>query len=104
MTRTARPIKHGTVSAYNHRGCRCDLCRAANRRQAYKGRAARIAQLVVIDGVPTAPVRKHGNVSTYGNWYCRCAPCCAAWSEYMAAYRARNQTGRVGYPHTQEAG
>lgn len=24
-----RPLVHGLLSTYNHRGCRCDLCRAA---------------------------------------------------------------------------
>ncbi len=27
----SKPLRHGTLHGYNHRGCRCDACRQANR-------------------------------------------------------------------------
>jgi hypothetical protein len=31
MARPRGPIQHGTIYAYNHRKCRCEACKAANR-------------------------------------------------------------------------
>lgn len=54
MTTTApdRPINHGTVGAYCHRGCRCAYCTAAMRdaQRARRGSRGR---------VDAAPVRAH---------------------------------------------
>lgn len=56
----------GTYAAYR-RGCHCELCRAANRREA-SARLARRRTRPVPDDI-------HGKATTYGNWGCRCRPC-----------------------------
>ena len=81
-----RLINHG-ATAYVHRRCRCDVCRAANRDRMQKQTASMRARLAA--GEADVP---HGRSSTYRNWGCRCRPCTdahvAKCREYM---QKRNQ-------------
>lgn len=74
---------HGTRSAYNHDGCRCDACKEAARR--YQREAHERRRLRLLDDPTLAP---HGIRSTYDNWGCRCAPCTEAKT---ADARLRNE-------------
>jgi hypothetical protein len=58
---------HGTASAYNNYGCRCERCRAAST-------AARRAWVESLQDRQFADV-PHGTPSGYRNWGCRCEPC-----------------------------
>lgn len=73
------PIKHGTFNSYLHRGCRCDLCRAANNEVVQRGKARRVAKGGLIP---------HG-LQGYGNYKCRCEICKAAKAEYNQEARLR---------------
>lgn len=72
-------MKHGTRSAYNHHGCRCEPCCAAER--AYKqDRSARLRG--------TTPP-KHGSADSYNVYGCRCPSCRRAKLEANAAHIER---------------
>jgi hypothetical protein len=73
--RTSTRFTHG-YSGYVNYGCRCVVCRDANRRAVAEQRASRRALTEANGGI--APVEKHGKRTTYDNWYCRCVPCTAA--------------------------
>lgn len=74
--------QHGTPSTYN-RGCRCDACRATQRK--YKReRRKRMAGKVVLFKF------EHG-VGGYGNWNCRCDVCAAAYSAMNSSYQKKNR-------------
>lgn len=78
-----RGTSHG-VAGYT-RGCRCDVCREANRLQAAEWRRsvrARVAELGLPRGVD------HG-LNAYGNYGCRCDVCKAAGAVANAATKAR---------------
>ncbi len=68
---------HGVRTTYVG-GCRCDECRAANRTELRRHRAARHARLAAD---PTAA--PHGLSSTYDHWGCRCQPCTGAHAERL---------------------
>lgn len=59
----------GAGTKYAHEGCRCDLCREANRLRVQRRRRER---------KPEDYKGKHGTASVYGNWNCRCEPCSEA--------------------------
>lgn len=89
---------HGTVYSYR-RGCRCEPCRDAKRRnknEYYARRKAReSAGLPAMSGRPKIPLsqRQHGDYVTYCKG-CRCDPCTEANTNYgrqhAARVRARN--------------
>lgn len=72
--------EHGTPRTYK-RGCRCDLCRAANKQRVLAWRAESYAKAI--------PPNAHGRASTYSNWGCRCAECTRAHSARCAEYARR---------------
>lgn len=69
----AEPTVHN-YSTYSNRGCRCEVCGAANREYTAKRRRDRFA-FVAEHGLP-ANVR-HGE-GAYTNWGCRCPECTKA--------------------------
>ncbi|MGO9163939.1 MAG: hypothetical protein ACLP7J_25185 [Streptosporangiaceae bacterium] len=72
---------HGTASAYNNYGCRCEECRAA-------ATAARRSWVSSLQDRQFAEV-PHGTASGYRNWGCRCEHCSSA-----RAAEAREQRRR----------
>jgi hypothetical protein len=72
---------HGTASAYNNYGCRCEACRAA-------ATAARRAWVESLRDRKFAEV-PHGTASGYRNWGCRCGQC-----SRVRASEARTQQDR----------
>jgi hypothetical protein len=69
---------HGTAYAYVDRRCGCASCRTWNRARSARGRAARWADRVLVDGAWYAPRAAHGTTTGYTMYGCRCAPCTAA--------------------------
>jgi hypothetical protein len=58
---------HGTYTSYTNHGCRCDDCRAANRRY-----QASLKERLRSRDVPD---HVHGTSGGYGNYGCRCLRC-----------------------------
>lgn len=74
--------KHGTITAYTHHCCRCDDCRAANRRREQASRVRRYAARRVVGGrLVAVDATEHGKGATYNYWGCRCLPCTVAHRE-----------------------
>jgi hypothetical protein len=78
---------HGTVGRYR-KGCRCDSCRDAKKRDKAAYTARRKARAAAgiqprAAGRPMIPLseRPHGDYVTYAKG-CRCQPCRAANAEY----------------------
>lgn len=87
--------RHGTYSRYKRKGCRCALCKAANR--LYVGRWRRAK------GIEERRHRcSHGSTTMYRHG-CRCEPCREAAAEHSRdeKRRLRGKTpprhGRRGY-------
>lgn len=72
---------HGTRTCYINDGCRCTLCREAQR--AY---VAALRQRLKLTPIPK---ESHGLSSTYTNWGCRCRRCCQAHADYCRSYHLR---------------
>ncbi|MEU9558026.1 hypothetical protein [Streptomyces fumanus] len=70
-----------------HRGCRCGVCREANRVYAAKQRARRAADPTAADAAG------HGKATTYINCGCRCDACRTANSTAVRERRQRRTTG-----------
>lgn len=89
---TARPLVHGTETAYRNRGCRCDECRAgrAARAREYNARKPRKAR----KPRPRKPI-VHGSIYAYTTYQCRCDECRAGRAAYQRDYRARLAAGTV---------
>jgi hypothetical protein len=79
LTNPADP-RHGTITAYIHHGCRCEKCKAANRRFQQEARERRGRQEI--------PEHVHGTENGYTNYRCRCAECKAA---HAKTAREKNQ-------------
>ncbi|HEY8663128.1 MAG TPA: hypothetical protein VIL68_05880 [Propionibacteriaceae bacterium] len=81
----------GTVhnaSTYAHRGCRCDVCRAAHAARMATRRAT-LRRWVAAHGLPDHV--EHGP-SAYNNWGCRCNACRAGNAAAgFASYHARKR-------------
>ena len=73
-------MKHGTRSAYNHDGCRCEMCTKANtehqRKQSERMRAKPKEEI------------PHG-YNGYSNYACRCEVCRAAGRQRNGLYQKR---------------
>lgn len=83
-----REIPHGTLSGYNHHGCRCAECKkaiAASKRARYKP--------VERKPRPRKPL-DHGAYK-YIRDKCRCAVCTEAHREKVKDYRHRAKMGKV---------
>ena len=82
-----RPEQHGK-SWYRNHGCRCDVCRAAQREYmlAYHKRRREAG---LPDGDP-----RHGTNNGYTNRGCRCEPCTKAGSAADAASRRRREANQ----------
>lgn len=80
------PIKrlapHGRRSRYV-RGCRCELCREANR--------------LYFEDLKTRTPPIHGTYSTYSNYGCRCSPCRTAGSKANRDARERREREVVAH-------
>lgn len=63
-------LQHGTYTAYNNHGCRCQLCRVANTEW---GRGARQRRRARMERGEVQP--PHGVETTYFNYMCRCELC-----------------------------
>lgn len=59
--------RHGTITAYQHHGCRCERCTAANTAAQQDARAARRHRPI--------PDHVHGTENGYSNYGCR-EQCC----------------------------
>lgn len=77
---------HGTWNGYQHYRCRCDECRAENRKRAFEHKQKQWAQRVLVDGRLIHPKAKHGTVSGRANYGCECQLC----------YPSGGATGRPG--------
>lgn len=75
---SAETWQHGHGGYTNH-GCRCEVCRAAQRQYQADLRARYAVRLAAGEAVP------HGSSSTYTNWGCRCPECRAAHSVKQAS-------------------
>lgn len=86
------PRQHGEHRMYVA-GCRCELCRAANRERTYAVVAA-MRERGLAPGDP-----RHGTAGGYNNWGCRCDLCRKAQSAanrpHQQAYRARQLAKRA---------
>lgn len=72
LVKGERQPRHGTAVEYDHFGCRCDVCRIANRKRCYR----------VKEDMKSRPEDiPHGTMTGYWNWECRCAPCRKVGSE-----------------------
>jgi hypothetical protein len=80
------PLKHGTATGYSHGLCRCEDCRAWNRKR-NKQQRARLHRTV-------PPAKVHGTENGYSNYGCRCDKCRMAMSvvnrRRYAARKARD--------------
>lgn len=89
----------GTTYCYR-KGCRCELCRAANREHHNAKRAKRRARLAEADA---QGLIVHGKPTTYSNWGCRCELCSVAHKSAMARQQsnriARAMQGADDVPH-----
>lgn len=85
--------RHGTTSSYV-KGCRCELCRAANAAYSAVVRARRPKQMRKprsdkgVKRKSDGP-KEHGTFSAYKH-PCRCDLCRAAAAKYNAEWRAKN--------------
>lgn len=77
--------KHGTLTGYANRKCRCDECRAAARAY-YAERRKRCRP-------ETTP---HGTLSGYNNHFCRCDACREVACEYQREKNYREKYGISG--------
>ena len=75
-------MTHGTVTAYQYRGCRCSQCRDAIREYLKDWRAR-----------TSSPI-PHGTVNGYTNRRCRCDDCRAALAAYTRAWRERSKAAQ----------
>jgi hypothetical protein len=101
--RTAHPgvIRSYPLPAHGRsrymRGCRCDVCTAANTEYVRHRRHAPIPDTVT-----------HGKASTYTNSSCRCDACTSAHRALMAeqrvARKAKTQAGSPDVPHGTRSG
>ena len=80
---------HG-ISRYN-RGCRCEVCRGANREKEARRRAKR-REMVANGQMPDTVV--HGRAAAI-NWGCKCEICTAAIKESNAATAERVRKGAI---------
>lgn len=80
---------HGTMRLYRQ-GCRCEMCKRAQRRYAADGRRRRAEAARA--GSPDVPHGRGG----YTNWHCRCDVCKEAGREMNAAWYAANGPARGG--------
>lgn len=85
-------VPHGTATAYRRHGCRCSLCKAAQRVAMREWRHAK--------GQGTGKARpeaQHGTRSKYVGSKnvpgCRCDDCKAANSEYQRVWQKLNRMG-----------
>jgi hypothetical protein len=81
---TAEPVEivtHGTIYAYR-KGCRCELCKAANWRAQKAWREKAYTQPI--------PESAHGTVNGYKIYGCRCDRCKTANSDNRRRRRERN--------------
>lgn len=76
------PLVHGTRSAYDRRGCRCEQCKAGVR-TIRKAEAAKLRA--------KSHLAPHGSPSAYFNWGCRCDLCKKAGSIENARVAARRK-------------
>lgn len=70
--------KHGTAGRYRVGGCRCDLCREANRKARGQARKERYAERVLDDDgrlVHPSEKLRHGTAWAYSDHGCQCEPC-----------------------------
>jgi hypothetical protein len=85
------PIKHGTISAYKGKKCRCDLCRQANREAGRRTKENhRKARLETKDFAHGA----HG----YRYYGCRCDICRAGSTEAARKWRATHPRPSIRRP------
>lgn len=77
-----KEIKHGTHQAYVVRGCRCEVCTAANSKRVQEGRIRRIEKQKL--GLADFQHGRNG----YTNYGCRCETCVQDKAAYMAKFRA----------------
>ncbi|WP_350347232.1 hypothetical protein ABIQ69_11385 [Agromyces sp. G08B096] len=80
-------VEHGE-SAYKKRGCRCDVCRAANTKAQQTGNVRRRALTEANGGI--APIARHG-LSTGRNWGCWCEVCRGAIKAANDAWTATHR-------------
>lgn len=93
----SREPKHGTVSEYNNHGCRCDLCREANK--SYR-RARRLSYKENKNRIP-----RHGTRNEYSNYGCRCEECRKAYSDIQKRHKeSRRARGLVAGNLTKPRG
>ena len=85
-------MTHGGSGYRYVKGCRCNVCRAANRVRVKRRRAERYAQTAQ-EGLP--PSVRHGTCSAHTNWGCRCVACVEATSAKLRQRRAKACAARV---------
>ncbi len=68
-------FKHGSLTGYYTKGCRCTVCTEGARVYMAR-RRAEMRALTEAGKIPGWVT--HGKASTYANWACRCAACTEA--------------------------
>jgi hypothetical protein len=74
-------LTHGKVSTYNHHGCRCEACTAANTAHFKQFKERR----------KSAATIPHGTVNGYDYHRCRCPRCKEAKSQKNAVLNPRRK-------------
>lgn len=88
-----RPAPAHGRNGYMRYGCRCEVCKAANRDRAKVMRELLAARMAA--GDPAVP---HGTSGGYTNWSCRCEACRRANSAGHAEWEARSGRNRSVTP------
>ena len=92
MTLTADDPRHGKASTYTNHGCRCDLCREANRTYPpHLAATVRYRRKLGQQPRKIGITYEHGTRYGYIRGGCRCPGCTESMRLYQAAYRARRK-------------
>lgn len=78
---------HGSYNGYSHYGCRCDLCREANRLHGINYRASATKEI---------PEEAHGTDYGYSHYGCRCSRCRQARADYHYEHRTKPRLKKLG--------
>ena len=92
MTLTPDDPRHGKASTYTNHGCRCDLCREANRTYPpHLAATVRYRRKLGQQPRKIGITYEHGTRYGYIRGGCRCPGCTESMRVYQAAYRARRK-------------
>lgn len=79
-------VKHGTLTAYKHYGCRCEPCNRANLESAKKHRGIARKKFASKNSAEIARDFKHGTIYVY-DMGCRCIECKAIGADTRLRFK-----------------